>query len=86
MPVLRDAGREVRGVMILPEAFPASCPQCAGPKIKPIYVHDEIRDEAGCVIGGCAHYVCVACSKRHGPGGRWRVRVDATGQPARTAA
>ena len=64
-------------MIILPDGYPARCPWHAGPEdITPIYVH---RDSGGY---DCAHYVCVACSKRHGPGGRWRVRVDATGQPA----
>jgi hypothetical protein len=64
--------------MIILPAHPAgTCPSCAAPKIKPIYVHGEGTAYA------CAHYVCKPCSRRHGPGGRWHVSVeDAAAQPA----
>ena len=62
---------------VLPDAPPACCPWCATPGITPIYTHDNDK---------CAHYVCRSCSERHGPGGRWWLRMDTTGCPGMAAA
>ena len=70
-------------MIILPARPAGICPWCTALDISPIYVHGTDRDGNG----GCAHYVCTSCSERHGPGGRWHVRVaSAGGRPRETAA